>query len=74
MNREYPANSVLIQGQSERQVDLLGNAGTTVSWIAFLHLNDGIDDFFTGSFGTGLPATTGRIQQPILPLLHCVMK
>ena len=59
MNREYPANSVLIQVQSERQVDLLGNAGTTVSWIALLHLYDGIDDFFTGSFGTGLPATTG---------------
>ena len=74
MKCECPANGVLIRGASEQQVDLPGNTGTTVSWIAFLHLNDGIDDFFTGSFGTGLPATTGRIQQPVLPLLHCVMK
>jgi hypothetical protein len=74
MNRDYPTNSVFIQVQSERQVDLLSNAGTTVSWIALLHFHDGIDDFFTGSFGTGLPATTGRIQLPVFPLLHCVMK
>lgn len=30
MKREYTTNGVLIQAQYERQVDLLGNAGTTV--------------------------------------------
>ena len=74
MHREYLANGVLIKGHTERQVDLLGNAGAAVSWIALLHFHDGIDDFFTGSFGTGLSATTERIQQPVFPLLHCVMK
>ena len=29
MNREYPANSVFIQVQSERQVDLLGESGNS---------------------------------------------
>ena len=51
MNREYTTNCVLIQGQSERQVDLLGNAGTTVSWIAPFHLDNGSDDFSGWSFG-----------------------
>ena len=46
MNREYPANSVFIQILSERQVDLLCYPRTTVSWIALLHLNDSIDNFF----------------------------
>lgn len=45
MNIEYPANSVFIQVQSERKVDLLGDAGTAISWIALLHRNDGINDF-----------------------------
>ena len=52
MNREYTTNCVLIQGQSERQVDLLGNAGTTVSWIAPFHLDNGSDDFSGWSFWT----------------------
>jgi len=58
MSGEYSAHNILVEFQAKGQVDLLGNAGTSVSWIAFLHLYDGIDDFFTGSFGTGLPATT----------------
>ena len=52
MNREYPANSVFIQVQSERQVDLLGDAGAAESRIALLHLYDGFDDFSGSSFWT----------------------
>jgi len=58
MNREYTTNIVLIQSQSERQVDLLGNAGTTVLWIAPFHPNDGINDFSGWPIWTTLiPAT-----------------
>jgi hypothetical protein len=35
MNREYPANGVLIKGQSEHQVDLLGNAGRPYRGLRF---------------------------------------
>jgi len=31
-------------------------------------------DFSTGSFGTGRPAATGRIQQPVLPFLQGIVK
>ena len=58
MNREYPANSVFIQVQSERQVDLLGDAGTAISWIAPFHLNDGINDFSGWSLWTWLLTAT----------------
>jgi len=47
MNREYPANSVLIQGQSERQVDLLGKRS---NWKkAYVRVQEGqVIDFLGG--------------------------
>ena len=58
VNREYASNSVFIQVQSERQVDLLGDAGTAISWIAPFHRNDGINDFSGWTLWTSLLTAT----------------
>ena len=41
---KYAPDSILIKIEAKGQVDLLGNAGTAETGIAFLHLDDGIDD------------------------------
>ena len=56
MNRELPANYVLIQIQSERQIDLLSDTGTAVSWVAWygipaFHLYNCINDFSKWDLG-----------------------
>ena len=58
MNREYTTDSVLIQIQSERQIDLLRYARGAAAGITLFHFYDGFDDFFGWSFRTWLPATT----------------
>ena len=52
VSREHPANSVLIQVQSERQVDLLSDTGTAVSWIAPFPLNSAATTWLE-QFGDG---------------------
>ena len=74
MHLEDTTNSVHIQIQSERQVDLLGYAGAAVSWIAPFQFNDGLDDFFGWPLRSRLPVATGREQQPVLSLLQCIVK
>ncbi len=59
---ENSPDDILIQLQTECQVDLLCNAGTTVSWITAFHLNDGINDFFGWSLWTWFPPATWRVQ------------
>ena len=58
MKREYPANSVFIQVQSERKIDLLGDAGTAISWITPFHRNDGINEFSGWTLWTSLLTAT----------------
>jgi len=58
MNRKYTTNGVLIQAESERQADLLGNAGTAVSRIVLLYMSDGIDDLSGWTLWTSLLTAT----------------
>ena len=51
---EYPSDNILVEVQAERQVDLLGDAGTAISWIAPFHRNDGINDFSGWTLWTSL--------------------
>ena len=74
MNREYTTNSVLIQVQSERQVDLLGNAGAAVSRVALLHFHDGINDFFGWTYWAWFASTAWGIQLSVLTFLHSSVK
>ena len=61
---ENPAYNILIEFQAKRQIDLLCNAGTAVSWIAWygiptFHLDNSIDDFSGWSFWTWLAPAAG---------------
>ena len=63
---ENSAYNILIEFQAKRQIDLLCNAGTTVSWIAPFHLDNGIEslprcigyDLPGWSFGSRFTAST----------------
>ena len=74
MSREYTTDSVLIQIQSERQVDLLGDARATVSRITSFHLNDGSNDFSGWPFWAWLLAATRRLEQAILSFLQRIVE
>jgi len=69
------SDGVFVQVQPESQVDLLGNAWTAKTRVTLLHFHNRFDNFFSGSPGTGLPpASSGRIQQSILPFPQCVVE
>ena len=50
---ENPANRIFVDWDGEGQGDLLGKAGTPPGGIAQLHLDDGFNEFFVGSVGSG---------------------
>ena len=60
VDSENVPNDVFIQIQSKGQIDLLGDAGTTESRVALLHLNDGLMTSFDGPLGPGLPPPRGE--------------
>src|ERR1017187_5667644 len=51
---ENPSNHVFVDGDVESQGNLLSDARTAPGGIAPLHLDDGVDEFFVGSPGSGL--------------------
>ena len=56
---EDPANRVFVEWDCESQDDLLSDTGTTPGGIAQLHLDDSLNNFLIGSFGTGPARTLG---------------
>jgi len=50
---ENPANRVFVDWDGEGPGDLPRNAGTPPGMIAQLHLEDGFNEFFIGSVGSG---------------------
>ena len=77
-------DNVLIQLQTQGEVELVSNAWTAVLWIAPLHRNADIYDFSGWSLRTRLPPTTGsnwfgqcgeEVESPLecLPLSKAVM-
>src|SRR5947207_15219559 len=62
---EDPSNHVFVDGDDESQGNLLSDARTAPGGIALLHLDDGINEFSTGSSGPG-PPLLGREEQAIL--------
>src|SRR5438309_6268495 len=63
---ENPSNHVLVDGDGESQGNLLSDARTAPGGIALLHLDDGINEFSTGSSGPGPPPLLGREEAAIL--------
>jgi hypothetical protein len=52
VERENPANHILINSGSERQVDLIGNLWAAPGWIAPFHLDDSANQIGRWTFGT----------------------
>ena len=50
---ENPSNHVFVDWDVESQGDLLSNSRTAPGGIAQLHLDDGFNEFFVGSLGSG---------------------
>ena len=63
---ENPSNHVFVDGDGESQGNLLSDARTAPGGIALLHLDDGINEFSTGSSGPGPPPLLGREEAAIL--------
>jgi hypothetical protein len=71
---ENPSNHVFVDGDVESQGNLLSNTRAAPSGIALLHLDDGFDEFFVGSSGSGLaPAFRGK-KQAVLALGQDLLK
>ena len=56
----------LVDGDGESQGNLLSDARTAPGGIALLDLDDGINEFSTGSSGPGRPPLLGREETAIL--------
>ena len=65
MTGENPSNHVFVEGDGESQGNLLSDARTAPGGIALLHLDDGINEFSTGSSGPGPPPLLGREEAAI---------
>jgi hypothetical protein len=63
---ENPSHHVLVDGNSESQGNLLGDARTAPGGIALLHLDDGFHELLVGSFWAGPPLAPGREEAAIL--------
>src|SRR6266581_945997 len=63
---ENPSNHVFVDGDGESQGNLLSDARTAPGGIKLLHLDDGINEFSTGSSGPGPPPLLGREEVAIL--------
>src|SRR5437773_18369 len=63
---ENPSNHVFVDGDVESQGHLLSNSRTAPGGIALLHLDNGFQEFFVGSFGAGPTPALGGEEQAIL--------
>jgi hypothetical protein len=74
VERQDPADHILINRDSERQVDLICNLGASPGWIALFHLDDSANQIRRLTFWTWFVSLLGRKQQPILPLNQSAME
>ena len=63
---ENPSNHVFVDGDVESQGNLLSNARTAPGGIALLHLDNGFNEFFVGSFWAGPTPALGGEEPAIL--------
>jgi hypothetical protein len=69
-----PPDHVLIDVNPEGMGNLLGDPGAAEAGVPALHFNDDLDDILRWPLGARLPSVPGRVEQPALPLLECVVK
>src|SRR5215470_17058681 len=74
MEGENPANHILINTSSERQVDLLGNFGASPGRVTLFHIDHRADQVARWALGSWFHSSLWRKQQPILSLNQSAMK
>ena len=67
---ENPSNNVFVDGDVESQGNLLSNSRTAPGWIALLHLDDSVDEFFAGPLWSGFTPALGGEEQAIFSIPH----
>jgi hypothetical protein len=65
---EYPTNDILVDLKAKCVRDLLGNLAAAHAGVASFHLDDRVDEFPGGTFGSGPPALSRAVEQAILAL------
>ena len=71
---ENPANHVFVDGDVERQGDLLGDSRAAPVGITLLHFEDRTDEFCARSFRAGRPSAIRGEQHAVLSLAHRFVK
>lgn len=71
---EDPSNGVFVDGNAESEGDLLSDAGTPPGRVAELHLEDGLNNFLTGSFWTRSAPAWGGEKEAIFSIFQGLMK
>ena len=62
---ENPSNHVFVDWDVKSQGNLLSDARTAPGGIVLLHLDNGFNEFFVGSFWAGPPLALGGEEQSI---------
>jgi hypothetical protein len=71
---EDPSNRVFVDGNAESEGDLLSDAGTPPGGVVELHLEDGLNNFLTRSFGSRSAPALGGEKEAIFSILQGLMK
>ena len=71
---ENPANHVFVDGNVERQGDLLGDSRTAPIGITLLHFDDRMNEIYARSFRAGLPKAIRGEEHPVLLLAQDSVK
>src|ERR1700676_3453286 len=70
MKRQNPTDHVSVDLDTEGQSDLLRDSWTSPTGITPFHLDDYIDKFSSGPFGTGPTPSTWRKKVAVFPILQ----
>ena len=70
MAGENPSNNVFVDGDVERQGNLLSDSRVAPGGIALLYLDDDFNEFLVGPLWSGLSSALGGEEPAILSIPH----
>ena len=73
-NSKNAPHHILVDGNTERECDLVRDPGTSPAWVPLLHVDDRSDDVLAGTLGARPRRPFGREEAAIRPLDQRSMK
>jgi len=73
-SRENALHHILVDGNNEREGDVVRDPWTSAAWVPLLHVDDGGDDVLTWTLGARPRRPFGREEPAIFPLCRRSMK